>query len=52
LELISLLSSEPDWRSFTNDDTIDKFIKALLNIELFVCKSSDDLDLIIELIKN
>ena len=42
LELISLLSNEPDWRSFTNEEEVGKFKKALLNSETFVCESNNE----------
>lgn len=38
-ELIALMKAEPDWNSFTGDDRIDAFRKALLEGETYVCES-------------
>lgn len=37
--LIALLKAEPDWNSFTGDDRIDAFRKALVEGETYVCES-------------
>ena len=37
-ELIALLKAEPDWNSFTSEDTLDVFKHALLNSETLICK--------------
>lgn len=36
LELILLLKDEPDWNSFTSDQTIEKFKAVLLTSETFI----------------
>lgn len=41
-ELISLLKAEPDWTSFTEEESIGEFQNALLGSETYICKSSGD----------
>lgn len=36
-KLLSLLVIEPDWNSFTSEDSIGKFKQALLNCETYIC---------------
>lgn len=38
-ELLSLLKAEPDWSSFTSEDTLEIFRDALLNSETYICQS-------------
>ncbi|NLX26618.1 MAG: GNAT family N-acetyltransferase [Lentisphaerae bacterium] len=37
--LIALLKAEPDWNSFTGDNRIEGFKKALLEGETYICES-------------
>ncbi|MBN2704524.1 MAG: GNAT family N-acetyltransferase [Pontiellaceae bacterium] len=37
--LIALMKAEPDWNSFTGDDKIEVFRRALLDGETYVCES-------------
>lgn len=41
-ELIALLKNEPDWESFTNEASVDKFKKALLKSETYICLSNNE----------
>ena len=38
-ELLSLLKAEPDWNSFTSEDTLEIFRDALLNSETYIYQS-------------
>ena len=40
-ELLALLANEPDWHSFTRDDAIERFKKALRTSETYICVSQD-----------
>ncbi len=41
-ELISLLTAEPDWTSFTREESIETFRGALLSSETYICKSDGE----------
>lgn len=38
IKLLTLLKTEPDWRSFVSKGTIDRFRKALLESETYICE--------------
>jgi ribosomal protein S18 acetylase RimI-like enzyme len=41
-ELIALLSAEPDWNTFTRDQSVEGFRKALLVSDTYICKSNGE----------
>ncbi len=38
-ELLTLLKAEPDWSVFVSEASIDRFKKALLDSETYICES-------------
>lgn len=42
-KLLLLLSIEPDWNSFTDDNSIEKFKQALLNSETYIAVANGEI---------